>query len=351
MVFQLLLGSHTERKLTSYATRQDQKPTINDVAEAAGVAASTVSRALNAGSEGRISAQTVERIRELAVKMEYEPTHAAVSLRRKSTQTLGMLVPRMTGDGVLAVMFESAENRAESEGYVALALSTQDDPDRAAAQARRMLARNVDGLIIATATLEDPLLKELEGELPFVLLNRTSRDFPSVIADDALGGFIATAHLVSRGHTRIGYIAGPLDTSTAYYRLVGYQRALREGGIEPEEELVIEANFKPDGGLQAANRLLSLTNRPTAVFAASDYSALGAMAAARDLGFAIPRDLAIVGYNDTEIAALLPVPLTSVALPLRRMGAVAVEQLLRLLAGEQVGSVVFSPSLVPRASS
>jgi LacI family transcriptional regulator len=333
------------------AVEEPKKPTIYTVAQAAGVSPATVSRALNARRGSRISAETVQRVRRVADQLGYEPTHAAVSLRTRRTKTIGLVLPRLT-DGVLAVMFEAAEDRARSHGYQAVALSTRDDPGEARKQVKRLLERDVDGLIIATATSVDPVLDRLAASgVPFVLLNRVSGSHPAVASDDRLGGYLATKHLLGRGHERIGYIAGPLSTSTSSLRLDGYRHAHAEMGVPVDDQLIVEANFRADGGLDGAGRLLAADRPPTALFAASDATALGAMAAARDLGLRIPGDLAVVGFNDTEVAALLPVPLTSVALPLEDMGAAAVELLLTRLRGDEPVSRFFSPRLMVRATT
>ena len=166
-----------------------------------------------------------------------------------------------------------------------------------------------------------------------------------------MGGYLATQHLLGQGHRRIGYIGGPFTTSTSFDRLVGYRRAHLEAGVYIDESLIVEASFRAEGGAVAAGQFLGLADRPTAVFAATDQVAIGAMAAARHLGFSLPGDLAVIGYNDSALAALLPIPLSSVRLPLDEMGRSAVAVLLAILDGAESKSIRMTPMLMARASS
>lgn len=336
--------------------RQDRKVgsagrvTIATIARELGVHPSTVSRALSGGPT-RISIARAARIREVAARMGYTPDPWARSLRTRRSGMLGLVVPRLT-DGVLAKMFEAAEDFARAVGYQAVTLSTRDKDGEEGRLVQALTDRRVEGVILATATLIDPLLDELEAQgLPFVLLNRRSGTHPVVRGDDVRGAYLATRHLISNGHRDIGFISGPSGVSTAEDRRAGYERALTEASITVDPGRVVESSFAADGGVRAASVLLGRADRPTAIFAVNDATALGAMAVARDLGLVIPEDLAVVGYNDTELAALLPVPLSSVAVPVDEMGRVAVEVLLERIQGLPARSVVMEPQLVARASS
>jgi LacI family transcriptional regulator len=184
-----------------------------------------------------------------------------------------------------------------------------------------------------------------------MLMNRCSGAHPAVRGDDELGGYLAAKHLLAQGHRRIGFAAGPFRVSTAVLRLDGYRRAHREAGVDLDESLVVESSFAVEGGVTAGGKLLGLPEPPTAIFAVNDSTALGVMAAARDLGIRVPEDLALVGYNDSEIAGALPVPLSSVALPLERIGRLAVDLLLERIAGAAHRTVVLPPRLMVRTSS
>lgn len=252
----------------------------------------------------------------------------------------------------MATMFEAAEHRARQIGYQAVTVSTHDDPIECQRLTDHLLEQRVDGIVLATARLDDPTPRHLKGlGVPFVLLNRVSDGFLHVRGDDELGGYLVGRHLIALGHRRIGAVAGPDDISTAVDRVRGLARAVRESGMELDPEMVRTSTFRAEGGAAAGAALLSAVDRPTAVFAVNDSVAIGVIAAARDLGIAIPHQLAIVGYNDSEFASLLPTPLTSVSIPLAAMGATAVDTLLGSARGEPVKSKAFTPRLMIRESS
>jgi LacI family transcriptional regulator len=328
--------------------------TIRTLAEELGVNQSTVSRALDPRRSDTISAELVVRIREHARARGFDPDPWARSLRTRRTRTLGLLIPRLT-DPVLAAMFEAAEDRAREHGYQAVTVSTGDRPDGQARLIEVLLERRVDGLILATALRDDPMLTRMaEGGVRFVLLNRASGDWAAVRGDDELGGYLATRHLLVQGHRRIGMVAGPSEVSTAGYRLDGYRRAHAELGVPVDDTLVVASKFTAQDGVEAGTSLLTRRERPTAVFAVNDTTAIGLMSVARDLGLRVPDDVAVVGYNDTELAPLLPVPLTSVSLPVREMGREAVDRLVSVLDGDGTRvptSRVYVPRLVVRSSS
>lgn len=327
-----------------------RKPTIKHIAEAAGVHPSTVSRALNGLPESRIPQETVDRIHKAAAELRYEPNPWAQSLRTKRAMMIGMAIPRFT-DYVLAQMFEAAQIRAIKFGYHTLTAGAEvGGVDNAAIKG--LIDRRIDGLILATAKIHDQYLPEIERRgVPFVLLNRKSAHYPSVTGDDEAGGYLATRHLIHQGHTRIGHISGPTDVSTALNRARGYRRAMAEANLPVHSEFIQEGTFDAKSAGKAAAQLLNLPVRPTAIFAVNDISALAAMSVARQCGLAIPEDLAVVGYNDSEVSSLLPIPLTSVRVPLLEMGSAAVDLLLALMNGETVESVVKAPQLITRQSS
>jgi LacI family transcriptional regulator len=327
-----------------------QRVTIATVARQLGVHPSTVSRALRETNDG-ITNPRAARIREVALELGYQPNPWARSLRTQRSGLIGLVVPRLT-DGVLARMFEAAEDRARAIGNHAVTSSTRDIDGEELRLVRALRELRVDGFVLATSTLRDPVLDELDQQgVPFVLLNRRSGDYPVVRGDDELGGYLATRHLLSKGHTRIGYIGGPAGVSTSEDRRRGYERALGEAGIQVDASVTAGSSFSAEGGARAASNLLTSTHPPTAIFAVNDAVAIGAMAVARDLGLTIPRDLAVVGYNDTDLAGLLPVPLSSISVPIDEMGRRAVELLLDRIAGKSVASLVMTPRLTARASS
>lgn len=329
-----------------------ERVTLKALAEQAGVHPSTVSRVLNDRDGTRVADETAARIRRLADELGYEPDRLARSLRLRRTMAIGVVVPRLT-DVVLATMVEAASERANVDGYQTVTVSTRDEDGREEAVVDVLLSRQVDGLILGTASTHDDLPRQLADRgLPFVLLNRRNRDFPVIAGDDREGGRVATAHLLERGHERVAIVAGPPNVSTAALRLEGYRQAHRDAGLVVDESLVVPSDFSMSAGEAGARHLLDLPSAPTAIFAVNDFAAIGCMASLRAKGLTAPEDVAIVGYNDIPIAAKLPVPLSSVALPLRDMGRAAVEALLgQLMRGEGPSSATFSPELRVRKSS
>lgn len=327
-----------------------RKATLKSIAAVAGVHPSTVSRALMGSPDSRIAEATVERIRNAAKELDYEPNPWAKSLRTQRAMMVGLVIPRLT-DVVLGQMFEAAQWCARDYGYQTMTVSAQKEGTEGTA-IKSLMDRRTDGLIVATATLHDPFLKVIEASgLPFILLNRSSGKYPAVCGDDALGGYLATKHLLDQGHTRIGHISGPTSVSTGKLRAQGYRRALREAGQEPDDELVVPGEFDAATATSAAETLLGLPKPPTAIFAINDISALATMAVARRRGLRIPDDLAITGYNDSEMSSLLPIPLTTVRVPLPEMGRLAVELLMKRLSGEEVASVLMKPEVIAREST
>jgi LacI family transcriptional regulator len=247
-----------------------------------------------------------------------------------------------------ATIAVGAEERAAVAGYALLVAS--------GSSSERILALHgrIDGLLVGMATTETPRLGQFGRGLPALLVNRREPcGIPSVTVDDEAGGALATRHLLSLGHRVIGHVAGPQHADTARRRLHGHVRALEEAGVESRPELVCETSFDEAGGHAAADRLLRLEPRPTALFVANVRAAIGVMAAARRLGLRIPDDLSVVGFHDAPFAGFLDPPLTTVRMPLREMGRQAVDSLLALLAGEPVvdSMVETPPELIVRGST
>jgi LacI family transcriptional regulator len=329
------------------------RATIADVADAAGVARSTVSRAMN--REHRFyRSPSAARIRAIAESLGYEPNPTAANLRRQQTNTIGVLVSRLT-DTVMAMLFEEIAAASAARGFHALVATTYDDPQLERENGLAMLASRVDGLILTTATTEGGLCTELvERGIPHVLALRAYGESPAIVGDDVLGGYLATRHLIDLGHREIGLIAGPDHAPTAVSRREGYRQALREAGIPEESEFVYPSTYSMESGEAAAEALLAGSKRPTAIFAVNDNTAFGFTSVIQRAGMRIPRDLSIVGYNDIPLVARLAVPLTTVRVPFGEIASAAVDELLNSINGRPplAGSRrVLAPTLIPRAST
>jgi LacI family transcriptional regulator len=325
---------------------------MREVAERAGVNKSTVSRVLSGRHPVAASPETAEAIRAAAHELGYFVDPWAASLRTQRTQTIGVLLPRLT-DTVLAMIFEAVDEVATEAGYQALVASTGDDAEVERRRVGLLEGRRVDGLVITTGRTDDEkYLDELHDRgVPFVLANRAVGHHPVTRGDDRGGGVLATRHLIENGHRRIGIIAGAPYAATSADRTLGYHDALAEAGIDADPHLVVESGPHVEDGVKGAGQLLGLHPAPTAIFAVNDQIALGAMAAIRDAGLVIGSGVAVVGYNDTPLSARLPIPLSSVHHPVQSIGRLAMQSLLAVLAGEEPTSVTLPVHLTVRASS
>lgn len=340
-------GSHQD---SPAPTAGSKPPTIADVARAAEVSPSTVSRALN--REHRFyRSPSAARIRDIATEIGYAPNPVAANLRRRQTNTLGVLVPRLT-DTVMAMLYEEIASASLKRGYHTLVATTHDDPDRERENGDVLLQRRVDGLVLTTARTDGGFCQDLADKgIPHVLALRTYGDSSAAVGDDRLGGYLATRHLIDLGHRRIALIAGPSYASSALGRRAGYEEALREAGLPADETLIIPSTFSMESGEDAGQYLLGLAPRPTAVFAVNDNTAIGFLAAVQRAGLRVPEDLSIVGYNDIPLATRLAVPLTTVRVPFDAIAAAAVDQLIDLIAGVPASTRTFAPTLIPRRTT
>jgi LacI family transcriptional regulator len=329
--------------------------TLKDLANELGIHPSTVSRILHSDSDvarGAASAATAERVRDLARKRGYSPDPQATGLRTRRTRLIGVIVPRLS-DLVLATMYEGIEESAAELGYSTFVMNSLDDPVQQRRKVDIMLARRVDGLIIGDAHSGSSLLPELTARrVPFVLMNRRVPGYPSATCDDVLGGELAAEHLWDQGHRNVSVIAGEPYASTAVDRTAGFLARWRAlGGVISDDD-VVWSKFDTAGGRQAAEKILSSDKpQPTALFAVNDFAAIGAMGALRSHGLTVGRDVAVVGYNDTSLAAELPIPLTSVHSPMLEIGRAAVQLIQRVLKGERPEPARLKPTLRVRESS
>ncbi|WP_079100193.1 LacI family DNA-binding transcriptional regulator [Streptomyces sp. WMMB 322] len=329
--------------------------TLRSIADQLGLHVSTVSRVINGAVDDgarAASGDTAERIRQLAAELGYRPNPHATSLRTRRSNLIGVLVPRLS-DIVLAMIYEGIEEAATERGLSAFVTNTQDDPQTQRTRTKMVLDRRVDGLIFGDAHLDARFLDEIAAQdTPFVLVSRRAGEHPSVTCDDYLGGRLVADHLLASGHEEVAVIAGEPHASTGADRTRGFADRYREAGLELPPEHIVHSHFDTVSGHAATMKLLGAGGRrPSAVFAVNDFAAIGAMGAVRDVGLRVGEEVCVVGFNDTPLAAQLPVPLTSVHSPVHEMGRRAVELLARRLEGETVEPVRLPPTLIARASS
>jgi LacI family transcriptional regulator len=331
--------------------------TLEEVAKLAGVSRSTVSRVIN--DSPHVHSETREKVWEAIEASGYQPHAAARSLVTNRTQIISVIIPEavttLFSDPFFPLVLRGATEACNSHRYH-LMLSLFTDPDERQEMYRRVLHSGyVDGVIVASSPRGDPLIRRLrEDRIPLVSIGRRSDESIHYVDVDNVGGArVATEHLIRVGHRRIATITGPLDTAAGQDRLTGYQKALEARRIPMEDELIVEGDFTEASGRAAAQQLLSLS--PSAIFAASDMMALGALKTARDAGLQVPQDVALVGFDDVPAASVIEPALTTVRQPIERLGSMAVEVLLSVLESEQddaspIHRVVLPTELVVRAS-
>lgn len=328
--------------------------TLRFLAEELNIHVSTVSRVLQCDKETAAKAAskaTIERIRALAAEYNYVPNPHAISLRMKKSHLIGVSVPRLS-DYIWATIYEGIEEYALRKNYFAYVTTSYDKPDIQRKQLDLAHARRVDGLILGDVHVtadSEALLKKITE--PFVLVLRRAKDFISVTCDDLDGGRQAAQHLFNRGHREVAVLGGSANTSTGLERTAGFTEFYREAGYPIPSERILYSHFDTQAGRDSASKLIAAFPSLTAIYAVNDFAAIGAMGAMRVAGIIPGVSMALVGYNDTPLAAELPIPLTSVRTPLRELGENAMKLLLCMLRGEKGESLMLKPELIVRESS
>ncbi|OQY22823.1 MAG: hypothetical protein B6I34_05345 [Anaerolineaceae bacterium 4572_32.1] len=330
---------------------------IKDIAKAAGVSHSTVSRAL--GDSPLVKAETAARVQRLAQEMGYSPDAIARSLVTQQTRTVGVVVTTIT-DPFVAEVVQGVEDAAQENDYSVILASSAAEPERELAAVEMLRAKRVDSLIVTSSRVGALYLDHLERiGVPVVLVNNHNRQSGrytfSVSVDNQHGGHLATEHLIKRGHRRIGYVAGPANHSDDAERMAGYCQALDEAGILFDPTLVVSGNGRLDGGERTLRTLAGLAEPVTAVFCYNDMTAIGLLSAARRAGISVPENLAVVGFDDIPLAAHVYPPLTSIAQPQRDMGRQAMNMALALMVADDAtapfSDVVVKGRLVVRETT
>ena len=331
---------------------------IKDIARAAGVSHSTVSRALR-GSP-LVSPETRERIQRLARKMHYTPNAVAQSLQTRRTNTIGLVVTSI-GDPFFVDVVKGVEEVAQQAGLSVFLNSSHNDPEREIQVVETFHRRRVDGIVVASSRVGSRYADDLARiRVPVVLVNSQAEadyEFLHLVAvDDQTGARLAVEHLLHLGHTRIGYIGVTNRPKSNRRRLAGYREALARAGVTAREEWVAIARLdrvQHEGDVEVGQRLgpRLLARGVTALFCYNDMVAIGALLGCRARGIAVPEECSVLGFDDIELTRYVTPPLTTVHQPKREMGRLAMQMLLDLLAGRPVRDRILAPSLVLRAST
>jgi len=324
-----------------------RRVTLRDVAREAGVSVNTVSRALNGKPD--VSPETRARVLKVAKRLGYRPDRLARGLRSNKTGTIGVIVTDIANP-FFGALVKGVEEAARKSNYSIILQDTDEDYEREEEAIQVMLAERVDGLLITPVQTGTETIERLkESGLPFVLLGRYFDDLETdyVVTDDVKGGFLATEHLIKLGHRRIAMINGSLHISSARERFQGYRKALNHYGVELDESLISAGAITMEDGYRISKSFLAQRDRPTAIFAYSDFVAFGVMKAVREAGLKIPEDVAVIGYDDVRFSSCLEVPLTTVRIPKEKMGAKAMEVLIGKIMNNERKSKSFRKVKLP----
>jgi len=327
--------------------------TIRDIAKMAKVSHMTVSRVLN--SDPRVGDETRKRILELVNKVNYRPDARARAFVTKKSNLIGLVVSDISNP-FYAELARGIEDRAHEEGYNVIFCSSDNKPERMETYVYLMMEAGVDGFIFASARLHEPVVEKLIDEhFPLVLVNRKLRGetFNYVVLNNVQGAYEITEHLINLNYRKIAIITGTSNLSTGLDRLKGYQQALKGHGIELYENYVIQGPFTRETGYEGAKRLVTMEDRPQAIFGGNDYIAIGVIDAVEELGVHIPSDIALVGFDDTEFASNQRIRLTTVSQRKYEMGNLGVQILIDYIERKETDythKVILEPRLIIRES-
>lgn len=329
-----------------------RQPSIKDIARIARVSHPTVSRALQ--NSPLVNAKTAEKIRKIAKESGYRASAVARGLVTRRTRTIGLVVTTVA-DPFTSEVVSGIEQTANDHGYCVFLADSNADPSRERKIVQSFAEQRVDGIIVTSSrvgALYLPLLSEMM--VPIILVNdqHPGAFVHSVMICNQEGSCAVTEHVIELGHRRIGYIGDQYGYESDTERFAGYKEALDAAKIPFHPELVVRGDGKAEAALAAMDELLGLSNPPTAVCCYNDMSALGAMRSIRMHGLRVPEDISVAGFDDLFVASYTEPPLTTVRQPMRRMGQMAMENLIKLMSGEEsVVRIKVKAELVVRGST
>ncbi|MEJ2544946.1 MAG: LacI family DNA-binding transcriptional regulator [Calditrichaceae bacterium] len=332
------------------------KLTIQDIAKKAEVSKMTVSRVLS--GKGHVKKETAERIQNIIRELNYEPNFIARSLSSKQSMILGVIIfktPTSIIDEYVAQVFSGIVDNSEIQQYRIMVLPVDRDGGDENEYLKIARTNMLDGLIFIRSRINDPKLDALaKSGFPFVLVNfkKFSPHYNFVDTENYKGAVLAMEHLINRGYKKIVFLSGNLFETNARDRFKAYQDTLKKYDLEYNEGWVVPTEFDEDDAYLKTEQLLKCDHRPTAIFAASDYIAIGAMRRIREMGLTIPNDIAIIGFDDIELASHIQPKLTTVRQPLHELGQNAGQILLDIITGKRKGPVhkMLKTTLIERES-
>jgi LacI family transcriptional regulator, galactose operon repressor len=341
------------------AKEYDTASTIKDIAKLAKVSHTTVSLALMREPTTRVSSATRKRILKIAEDLNYRPNLTARSLATRRSRCIGLVVPTFYNP-IYGEFAQEFIDRANDLGYGVMTCSASGEDEAQRRAIEDLLNRGVDGLIICSSYRHCRVVSELnERRVPLVLVIRSVERKPGQAlvdfygVDDHLGGFRVASHLIRMRHTRIGLICGPQETSTGYERRRGALEAFQTFGLEHASDLVRIGDYSRASGYEIGKNFITRSERPTAIFAANDNMAIGVLHAMGELGLRAPDDVALVGYDDMEMASVPGIDLTTVSQRITPFGRAAMDRVIAKIEGRDQNICeyrLYDPVLVIRKS-
>ena len=326
---------------------------MKDVARLAGVSTSTVSHVIN--NNRFVSEQVRDRVEQAIRELNYAPSALARSLKIKQTRTIGMLLTASSNPFYSEVV-RGVENSCYERGYSLILCNTEGDEERMNRSLETLMQKRVDGLLMMCTETHLPSADILNRypSVPMVMMDWAPFEGRGdIIQDNALlGGELATQYLIDRGYTRIACIAGPLDKTPARLRLDGFHQAMAASGLAVPPGYVVDGDFEFQGGFNAMNQLLTLDPPPQAVFTSNDAMAVGVYHALYQAGLRVPQDMAVMGYDNIELARYLTPPLSTIHQPKDELGELAIDTLIHRMSDPDASqqTLVLTPELVERGS-
>lgn len=329
--------------------------TIKDIARMANVSIATVSRVVN--HTGPVAKKTEKRVQDAMKELDYVPNNAARSLVTKSSKIIGVVVADILNP-FYAEIIRAVQDRAEEQGYSVISCNTDEDIEKEKLAIQTLLQNQVSGIIMAggrgKGSYYDEHIIELSKRIPLVLADEylEAEHIYSVVCNKSKGAYEAVRYLIGLGHEKIAMITGYADYKPSIEKVKGYKKALKEAGIVCRDEYLKYGDYHMYGGSQNLKQLMNLKEPPTAIFTANDLMAMGAIRELNELGYRVPEDISIIGFDDIIMNAYMVPPLTSVKQEMTKIGHLSVEILNQLFKGEAVKKkkTVIEPTLVIRST-
>ncbi|MBN8837115.1 MAG: LacI family DNA-binding transcriptional regulator [Sphingobacteriia bacterium] len=333
----------------------EKQATIIDIARTLNISTSTVSRALRNTFD--VKAETREAVMALAEKLNYQPNRLAISLLKRQTHTIGVIIPNL--DFVLSTMVKGIDEVALEAGYTVMVCQSNESFGRELVNTKRLLDSLVDGIIVSVSSetkVFEHIKKIKDRNIPLVVFDRVNKEIvaPHVQLDNVEGGVLATEHLLEQGYQKIAILAGPQNLDISNKRMEGYLNTLKKHGLRIKKDFIIHCDFNQDYAYEATKELLTMKNRPDAIFTISDRMAIGASLAIKEKGLRMPTDIGLVGFNNEPITKLVTPNISSVEQPAFEMGKITAKLFIEMMNSKKDMNneeIILKPKLFIRESS